>query len=372
MSRETRYDLGLIIPTREEFDYVRECIPLVPITGEDNRYWYEFPIPGDRTGVVHVLFDMGLTVAASGATRLLDRFDPEVLAVLGIGGALGGDLRLGDVVVGSAVQEYLKAARASPDAAGHTTFQPAGDAWPLAERLRSFTAHFPYVAEAQHDSWIRSARARGVNDGLPLSTTHGARRAPSYSLQPIASGDVLVTDPAFRDWLLSHDRKRGIVEMEAAGAARTVKEHDRGTDLLVLRGVSDFADARKDTLDATSAGRQGQIDTGGAWRRYATQNAAELLLTFLASPRFPWRRTPSRTAQQRILERISGGGERVPPRALQIWDYFARAAQVVEVTGAVITIGEAVRTHFSHPDVPASDHPGYDPDGHAYNDGYHL
>src|SRR5215469_8594459 len=91
-------DLGLIIPTREEFDYLRESVPFTPIRTEDKGFWYEFGVPGQRRGVAHVLFDMGLAATTAAAVRLLTSFDPEVLAVVGIGGALGGDLRLGDVV----------------------------------------------------------------------------------------------------------------------------------------------------------------------------------------------------------------------------------------------------------------------------------
>jgi nucleoside phosphorylase len=288
------YDLGLIIPTREEFDYVRGFVHLTPVRGDTNDFWYEFMIPGGRLGVAHVLFDMGLTATTAAASRLLATFDPEVLAVVGIGGALNGDLRLGDVVVGSVIQEYLKAARTAQGGNDSTTFEPAGDGWPLAERLRTFTNHFQYFAEAAYASWVSLARARGVEAELPFATTPGARREPSYFVGTIVSGDVVVNDPAFRDWLLSHDRKRAVIEMEGAGAARAVKEYDKDVALLVLRGISDFADGRKGDLDAAVAGQEVKV-----WRRYAALNAIDLLVTFLASPDFPWRRAPVEDGERR-------------------------------------------------------------------------
>ena len=71
-------------------------------------------------------------------------------------------MRLGDVVVGSVIQEYLKAAKVVSDGRKRMAFQPAGDGWPLAERLRNFTNHFQYFAEDCYKSWVRFAKVRGI------------------------------------------------------------------------------------------------------------------------------------------------------------------------------------------------------------------
>ncbi len=57
---------------------------------------------------------------------------------------------------------------------------------------------------------------------------------PGYFVLPIASGDFVVADPAFKQWLISHDRMRAVVEMESAGAARAVKEHDQDSRRLAF------------------------------------------------------------------------------------------------------------------------------------------
>jgi adenosylhomocysteine nucleosidase len=313
------FDLGLIVPTREEFDYLRQSIPCSPLPDDGTGFWYEFEIPGDRWGVVRALFDMGLTATTAAALNLLHEFDPELLVVMGIGGGLSESLRLGDVVVASAIQEYLKAAKTAPDQFGNTAFQSAGEQWPLTRKLRAFTENFEYVAQEQYQSWLRFARERSFNDDLPLTTTPGARREPRYFLMSMASGDLVVTDPAFRSWLLQRDRKQGVIEMEAAGAARAVTEFDENVALLVLRGISDFADERKAYLDATVSEQD-----SGVWRRYAVQNAVELLLAFLASPHFPWRRSIRRTAKPN-----SGGRDsrnRSFGRLQRAWGHFTLGA----------------------------------------------
>ena len=67
---------------------MREIVPFFPILNEEKGFWYEFRIPGKRLGLAHVLFDMGLTATTTAAYRLLERFHPEALAVVGIGGGL--------------------------------------------------------------------------------------------------------------------------------------------------------------------------------------------------------------------------------------------------------------------------------------------
>lgn len=326
-------DLGLIVATGEEFDYMRESVRFEPVRDEGQGFWYEFEVPGGRLGVAHVLFDVGLTAATAAASRLLARFGPQVLAVAGIGGALSADLALGDVVVASVIEEYLKDAKVTPDGNSRVAFIPAGSSWPVPERLRGFASSFRYVAEDRYAEWLQSAQVRADAAGLPFATTPGARREPAYFVLPVASGDLLVTDPAFKEWLVSHGRKRAVVEMEAAGVARAVREHDGDVSLLVLRGISDFADERKAALDAV-ADRQ----AAGAWRRYAAQNAIELLLTFLTAPSFPWTGT--------------GHGSSAPakPAARPAGKY------VIDATGAQgVQIGDGNQQHLVF-------HPGADAD----------
>jgi nucleoside phosphorylase len=360
------YDLGLIIPTQEEFEYVRESVRFDPIRQEDAGFWYEFRVPGGRLGVAHVLFDVGLTATTAAAVRLLEKFDPEVLAVVGIGGGLSTELRLGDVVVGSVIHEYLKAARVASDANGPATFEPAGDGWPLAERLRKFTNNFRYFAAECYESWLRFAGIRGVEEELPFATTLGTRRVPAYFVLPIASGDVVVADPAFKNWLLSHDRKRALIEMEGAGAARAVQDYDRDVALLVLRGISDFADERKAALDAVVSGA-----TIGAWRRYAAQNAIELLFAFLASRNFPWR-APGRPATDRpgVTAPAAVAANGPAQRSRRAWDYFMQAAQLVEGTAAGFELLQAWRS--THPAADGGHHgsDGVGDGGHGHGHGH--
>jgi nucleoside phosphorylase len=284
LSISKAFDLGLIIPLREEFDAAREVLAFGEAICEDDHYFYPFTVPGSATcGVAVVLFEPGLTNSAVAVTRLLGLADIRVLALVGIAGALDSDLRLGDVVIASSVNEYLYRARATPHASGHGfEFEHAGWSWRAGRRVVSYVRHFRYLMEScEFRAWQERARSRhdpALAEGIgPLIGEN-----PDYSVGAIASGPVVGAAGSFSSWLRQQNRLVQAIEMEAAGAARAIYEND-DADLIVIRGISDFADERKKDLDSTSShGRS------GAWRRYAAVNAFDLLATFVKLPQFPW------------------------------------------------------------------------------------
>jgi nucleoside phosphorylase len=270
------YDLGLLIPLREEFDRAREVFDFGEAANDGGYYLHPFTVPGTGLrGLALVLFEMGLTGSAVATTRLLDRFKFGVLAVVGIAGALEPDLRLGDVVIASSVDEYLVAAKATAGSRRYE-FEVAGASWAASSDLVSYAHNFRYLGDG-FGAWQRRA-AKRLPEACDLT-----RPEPDYQVAPVASGDVVGADEAFARWLRQHNRLRAALEMEAGGAARAIYRSGQ-TDLLVVRGISDFADKRKKDLDAAA----GVGAERGAWRRYAALNAFDLLGVLVANPEFPW------------------------------------------------------------------------------------
>jgi nucleoside phosphorylase len=313
------YDLGLLVPLREEFDRAREVFEFGEAVSEGSYYLHPFEVPGTGLrGIALVLFEMGLTGSAVAATWLLDRFEFGVLAVVGIAGALEPELRLGDVVIASSVDEYLVAAKATagPD---RYNFEVAGASWVASRDLVSYAHNFRYLGDG-FEAWQRRAGAR-----LPVASEL-ARPKPEYLVEPIASGDVVGADEAFARWLRQHNRFRAALEMEAGGVARAIYRSGK-TELLVVRGISDFADKRKKDLDDAA----GPGDDRGAWRRYAALNAVDLLAALVANPAFPWTTTSTPAEPEEVhrcrltfeeLERQLGGDHR---RTLVARNDLARA-----------------------------------------------
>jgi nucleoside phosphorylase len=280
------YDFGLIIPLREEFDCAREVFAFGEQIGEYGNYVYPLTVPGSPLrGVAMVLYDMGPATSGVTAANLLGRYQLPVLALMGIAGALESDLRLGDVVVASLVDQYFHRAKARPDASGAGfEFDSGGTAWRAGSTIVNFANNFRY-RDNPGDEWARwrsRGRDRRKVAGLPGEGAL-AREEPDYAVAPVASGEIVSASVGFSRWLREHHRQCAAIEMEAGGVAQAVYEHG-GADMLIVRGVSDFADERKSTLDATAAAGGDH----GAWRRYAGLNAADLLATMLRSPGFPW------------------------------------------------------------------------------------
>jgi hypothetical protein len=77
---------------------------------------------------------------------------------------------------------------------------------------------------------------------------------------------------AFTDELLEIDRKFLALDMEAAGVVKAASDRLNPVRVLVVRGISDFADERKKEID-----NQGK----GAWRRLGVRNATSFCVSLL-------------------------------------------------------------------------------------------
>lgn len=280
------FDVGLIIPLREEFDYARDILRFDSPISDGSYFLYPFSVSGTSvTGIAVVLFEMGLASSAVAATRLLERYQIRVLALAGIAGALSPGLRLGDVVIASSVDEYLHGAKARSDATGQTVeFELGGVSWQAAPEIVSYANNFRYLADAGSGftSWRERAKRRR-DPSLTASIPALAEDYPDYTVGSIATGEIVSAARAFSRWLMRTNRFRTAIEMEAGGAARAIYRNSQA-QLMVVRGISDLSDERKADLDATAGSRM----NAGSWRRYAMHNAMDLLTAMLANPHFPW------------------------------------------------------------------------------------
>ena len=103
------------------------------------------------------------------------------------------------------------------------------------------------------------------------------RNKPSVHASPIASSPFVIGTSDFSQWLTKRNRKLVAVEIEAAGVVRVAHNLPRPIEVLVVRGISDFADERKQELDMMD---------GGALRKYAMLSASRFLEMLFALPEF--------------------------------------------------------------------------------------
>lgn len=183
---------------------------------------------------------------------LCEEFQPTLVVLLGIGGVIHKDLRIGDVCVANAVLNYDF--RAETECGVERTFDPL----PPLE---------PWLLKIYH----RLEKKHGEEMKFQVKDSDKTREF-RVRIGPIGSGGAVVkdADSEIRAWLERVSRKATLVETEAVGVAQQFQSdklrHDWATKgYMVVRGASDGADKDKDKL----------------FRYHAAQNAMVFLAEFL-------------------------------------------------------------------------------------------
>ena len=155
----------------------------------------------------------GNLTAATLTERVMSWLEPQAVFFVGVAGSLKPDIEIGDVVVATKVYGIHGGKETDKD------FLVRPEAWRASHRLE------------------QAAR-------------EALRKDPHAHLKPIAAGDVVLASArsALAEHLRTHYNDAAAMEMEGAGIASAV--HLAGGDALVIRGISDRADAQKSRADA--------------------------------------------------------------------------------------------------------------------------
>lgn len=234
------HDKTIVILTAMNLEYKAVQARLSGITVETHSKGTRFEVGhlGDSDiRVALALADRGNQPAAVITDRAVSRFSPVAVIFVGVAGALQPHLALGDVVVANPVYAY-HGATSQDDG---TTARPR--AWALSHRAHQIAAHVDRDVD-----WARQ---------LPEGNK------PRVHFGPVAAGEIALYSGAsdVRQWLREHYNDALAVEMEAAGVAQAGHLND-GLPAIMVRGISDFADAAKSATD------------GEGWQPRAAANAA--------------------------------------------------------------------------------------------------
>lgn len=281
-----RCDVGVVVALKEEFRVLFERFVDRHTHVEDGgRSYYIFEVgtlAGERPYrcVATLVGDMGASRTGVVAEKMLSRWDPAAMVVVGIAGGIHKDVRLGDVIVASEVSNYVEGAKAI-DSGGGVSFERAGDSFKAKHALLERVRNFEFANRASFQKWETACEARCRALGAevePLRTSDLLRSKPVQREGHVASGPVVVTSHTFVAWIRAGDRACLCVEMEASGVMITAHMDPSQRDVLVIRTISDFADDRKAALD--------QIG-GGMLRRYSMENAIDFLWSLLEAGALP-------------------------------------------------------------------------------------
>jgi WD40 repeat protein len=138
----------------------------------------------------------------------------------------------------------------------------------------------------------------------------------------VATGSEVVASVEFGMSLLDRDRSYVAVEMESGGASISAHRRAESVPVLVLRGISDFSDERKEELDQIASGWP-----AGAWRTYACQNAADLLRVLVEQGDLPLPRPGGAPSDAEFLQPLGQASNRPQIRSSTVAGRLAAQAE---------------------------------------------
>jgi WD40 repeat protein/nucleoside phosphorylase len=288
-SSQAGIDLGILIALQEEFREFLALLPVKPSAERDSEtgqhsYTFEHPVTHHRC-VATLIGEMNPGPAALQTERLLTRWSPRTLVMLGIAAGIHSDVRVGDVVIASQVDNYFDSAKAQPGSTPEAfEFSLGGRVYQADFDFLTQVRNFEFVQPQAFTRW-HQACVQELAELVPKEKVRTAlvekglvRGTPGMLDAHLASGPVVGAAQQFTKWLRNRDRNLKALDMESAGLMDAAMKRVEPARTLVIRGISDYGDERKKQLDQVGE---------GALRRYAMRNATRLLLQLLETRVLP-------------------------------------------------------------------------------------
>jgi len=243
--------IGIITIVPEEALAVQKGFSMSPQTPKiiDKRYYDigEYTSNGKHLKIIHLqCIKQGSVDMALAFNALTSHFDLDYVVLLGIAGSIQKDINLCDVVIGSDILYYDRRKE-----------KEGGD---IARRLEHFNMSFEMLNHIRRFELLNTAPHKASDNSWQDNF--------NLHICPIGTGEAVIGNPLsdIRKWLLLVNSKTGVVETEAAGFTSAFNETTDGVkDIIVVRGISDKADEKKDDK----------------WRQPASDNAVIVLKQFI-------------------------------------------------------------------------------------------
>ncbi len=291
MSEKDSVDVGIIVALREEFRELMKQLPSEHKAIKDEQtgiydYHFEWSVEDATPYSCAATFigAMGPPKASLACERFINRCQPKTIVMLGIAAGLDKDVKLGDVVLATDVNMYLERAKIVDGQAAETfEIQPGGSAYRCSEYLLQASLNLEFAQSNIYQKYQSNSEANlstsiSADQLEQLLQKEYIRKQAEFIDGSIASGPVVGAAKQFIEWLKKINRNYLALEMESGGVLSSVYGHSAPKSTLILRGISDFGDSRKQDLDL--------IGKGGI-RRYAMNNAILLLWSLLEAQVLP-------------------------------------------------------------------------------------
>jgi nucleoside phosphorylase len=279
------FDVGIIIALKEEFrvfyDYIKDDFKVITDDKTKARFYsciYRTETSKPYNCLITFVGGIGEKRATLRTQRILHKYSPKLLILIGISAGISSDVQLGDIVIPTQVDSYLDNNKTTPDNSrksfkinfGGEVYRPSSDLIRSVENIE-------FEHNAKYIEWQKSSAK--ILDDVFLSNKVDKtkykdviRDHPIIVEQHTASGPSLSSSEKFIEWVKGRDRKYVALDMESGGFLAAIDEEKDPVHSLIIRGISDYGDERKKLFDGFN---------DGAFRRYAMNNAIQLLWTLM-------------------------------------------------------------------------------------------
>lgn len=236
------WNIGVVTTLANEARAVLQEFGLKQDTAKTRAQWFytgSVTVPGATVNVVATRASgPGQRATMTALGNLQRHYDPPVLILVGIGGAIHHSIALDDVVVATRVI-YYDLRKVTPQGVRHRGEERESPAWMTQAVNSFFTEH---------------------GDPVELHTETAEQAVPfRVFCGPIGSGDAVIADDKneIRTYLSFYSDKILAVDMEAGGLSQFCHETSSTSGVspgwVVIRGISDYADSAKDDNRHNSA-----------------------------------------------------------------------------------------------------------------------
>lgn len=187
---------------------------------------------GPRTIVAAASIRVGMARAASLAMKMIQRFRPRYIAMVGITAGIRDECNIGDIILADPSWHWESGKHSM--VGDQPSFSPAPNQIYVPRKLRN-----RFEQLGKDESFLAAIR-RDFDGDKP-------KQKPRLLIGPMASGSAVLNNRSFLDLIKAQDRKALAVEMEAYGVYTAAEESDLPVaQAFCIKGVSDFADGTKE------------------------------------------------------------------------------------------------------------------------------
>lgn len=202
----------------------------------DPSYYFVCKLQTDR-GLLSILHvqqnEMGMTAAAALSTKVIARYNPKYIIMVGIAAGISGRGKFGDIIIPAEIWTY-NSGKYIADSSQNTNLQPDPKYIALELSIKEL------ITQTNYDTVLTSIRSQYTN------------KKPDHEISiitdPIACGAAVVADPEIpKSMILAHSRKTAGLDMESYGIFYAAKNYNTERTIpICIKSICDFADDKKD------------------------------------------------------------------------------------------------------------------------------